>query len=101
MVVSEPKMVQKKNLNCIIVSICGALRGYYIDGIFYNTVGLAIINFYDLHHVMSVVGEKYSNYAFLSIFAEAFSPISYKTLTVSVWIFRISFPVLIIDSILD
>ena len=100
MVVFEPKNWYKKALICTIGSVCGALVGYYIGRIFYDTVGLAIINFYDLHHAMFVVGEKYSKYAFLSIFAGAFTPIPYKALTISAGIFRVSLPVLIIASIL-
>jgi membrane protein YqaA with SNARE-associated domain len=100
MVVFEPKNWYKKALICTIGSVCGALLGCYIGIAFYDTVGLAIINFYDLHHAMSVVGEKYSNYAFLSIFAGAFTPIPYKALTISAGIFRVSLPVLIIASII-
>ncbi|MDR2812126.1 MAG: DedA family protein [Endomicrobium sp.] len=100
MIVFEPKNWYKKALTCTIGSVCGALVGYYVGRIFYDTVGLAIINFYDLHHVMSVIGEKYSKYAFLSIFVGAFTPIPYKVLTVSSGIFRVSLPVLIIASIL-
>ena len=100
MVVFEPKNWYKKALICTIGSVCGSLVGYYIGRIFYDTVGLAIINFYDLHHAMSVIGEKYYNYAFLSVFAGAFTPIPYKALTISAGIFRVSLPVLIIASIL-
>ncbi|MDR1942553.1 MAG: DedA family protein [Endomicrobium sp.] len=100
MVVFNPKSWYKKALICTIGSVCGGVLGYYIGRIFYDTVGLAIINFYDLHHAMSVVGEKYSKYAFLSIFAGAFTPIPYKALTISAGIFKVSLPVLIIASIL-
>jgi membrane protein YqaA with SNARE-associated domain len=100
MVVFEPKNWYKKALICTVGSVCGALVGYYIGRIFSDTVGLVIINFYDLHHAMSVVGEKYFNYAFLSIFAGAFMPIPYKVLTVSAGVFKVSLPVLIIASIL-
>ncbi|MDR1122540.1 MAG: DedA family protein [Endomicrobium sp.] len=100
MVIFEPKSWYKKVLICTVGSVCGALVGYCIGRIFYDTVGLAIINFYDLHHAMSVVGEKYFNYAFLSIFAGSFTPIPYKILTVSAGVFRLSLPTLIIASIL-
>jgi membrane protein YqaA with SNARE-associated domain len=100
MVVFEPKNWYKKASICTISSVCGALLGYYIGIAFYDIVGLAIINFYDLHHVMSVIGEKYSNFTFLSIFVGAFTPIPYKALTISAGMFRVSLPVLIIASII-
>jgi membrane protein YqaA with SNARE-associated domain len=100
MVVSELKNWYKKALICTVGSVCGALLGYYIGKIFYDTVGIAIVNFYNLYHAMSVVSEKYANNAFLSIFGGAFTPIPYKALTISAGIFKISLPVFIVASIL-
>ncbi|MDR3307095.1 MAG: DedA family protein [Endomicrobium sp.] len=100
MVVSEPKNWRKKALICTIGSVCGALIGYYIGKVFYDTIGLAIVNSYNLYHAMSVVGDKYANHAFLSIFCGAFTPIPYKALTISAGMFNISLPILIIASII-
>ncbi|MCA6072332.1 MAG: hypothetical protein LE178_02145 [Endomicrobium sp.] len=47
-----------------------------------------------------MVGEKYANNAFLSIFAGAFTPIPYKALTISAGRFSISLHVLFFASIL-
>jgi uncharacterized membrane protein YdjX (TVP38/TMEM64 family) len=47
-----------------------------------------------------MVGEKYTNNAFLSIFAGAFTPIPYKALTISAGIFSISLHVLFFALIL-
>jgi membrane protein YqaA with SNARE-associated domain len=63
-------------------------------------IGIAIVNFYNLHHAMSVVSEKYANNAFLSIFAGALIPLPYKVLTISAGIFGISLFALIIASAL-
>jgi membrane protein YqaA with SNARE-associated domain len=100
MVVSEPKNWYKKALICTLGSVSGALLGYYIGKFFYDTIGLAVVNFYNLHNVMAVVGKKYADNAFLSIFGGAFTPIPYKALTISAGMFKISLPVLIIASLI-
>jgi membrane protein YqaA with SNARE-associated domain len=99
MVVSKPKFWYKTSLICTIGSVCGAFLGYAIGRIFYDTVGLAIVNFYGLQHAISVVGEKYANNAFLTIFVGGFTPIPYKSITITAGMFDISLPTLFIASI--
>ena len=100
MVVAEPKNWWKKALICTSGSVFGASLGYAIGKIFYNTVGIAIVNFYNLHSAVVAVGEKYANNAFLSIFVAAFTPIPYKALTIVAGIFSISLHALFFASIL-
>jgi membrane protein YqaA with SNARE-associated domain len=50
---------------------------------------------------MAIIGEKYANNAFLSIFAGAFTPISYKAIMITAGIFNISMPVLFVASVLE
>jgi membrane protein YqaA with SNARE-associated domain len=100
MAVSEPKNWHRIALICTVGSVLGALPGYYIGKILYDTIGISIVNFYNLHHSMSVLSEKYANNAFLSIFAGAFIPVPYKAITISAGVFGISLPVLIIASLI-
>jgi membrane protein YqaA with SNARE-associated domain len=90
LVASQPKKWWKKALVCTLGSVCGAFLGYAIGYLFYEAAGLAIVNFYDLHEAVKIVGEKYSQNAFLTIFAGAFTPIPYKAMTISAGIFKIS-----------
>jgi membrane protein YqaA with SNARE-associated domain len=100
MVVSNPKSWYKKALICTVGSVFGAFLGYLIGKIFYDTVGLAIVDFYGLKHAMSVVSEKYADNAFLTIFTGAFTPIPYKSMTITAGMFDISLPTLFIASVL-
>jgi membrane protein YqaA with SNARE-associated domain len=100
MVVLEPKAWYKKALICTVGSVCGALFGYYVGKVLYNTAGVAIVNFYNLHHAVVVIGEKYANNAFLAVFCGAFTPIPYKALTITAGMFGISLPVLVAASLL-
>jgi len=67
--------------------VCGAFLGYAIGYVFYETIGLAIVNFYDLGGAVKLLGEKYSDNAFLTIFTGAFTPIPYKAMTITAGIF--------------
>jgi membrane protein YqaA with SNARE-associated domain len=100
LVVSQPKKWWKKALICTLGSVCGAFFGYAIGYLFYETAGLAIVNFYDLHEAVKIVGEKYEQNAFLTIFAGAFTPIPYKAMTISAGIFKISPLTLLIASVI-
>ena len=80
--VTHPKSWWKKVLICTAGSVCGAFFGYLIGVLFYETAGMAIINFYDLHEAVISLNEMYARNAFLTIFAGAFTPIPYKLMTI-------------------
>lgn len=80
--VTHPKSWWKKALICTAGSVCGAFFGYLIGVLFYETAGMAIINFYDLHEAVISLNEMYARNAFLTIFAGAFTPIPYKLMTI-------------------
>jgi membrane protein YqaA with SNARE-associated domain len=100
LVVAEPKNWWKKALICTIGSVCGAFLGYAIGKIFYGTVGIRIVNFYNLQHFIDVIGRKYANNAFLSIFVGSIMPIPYKAMTITAGMFNISLSILTLASIL-
>jgi membrane protein YqaA with SNARE-associated domain len=100
LVVAEPKNWWKKALICTIGSVCGAFLGYAVGKIFYDTVGVKIVNFYNLQRFVTMIGEKYANNAFLSVFAGAFTPVPYKAMTITAGIFDISLQTLALASIL-
>jgi membrane protein YqaA with SNARE-associated domain len=100
LVIAEPKKWWKKALICTIGSVCGAFLGYAVGKIFYDTVGVKIVNFYNLQHFVATISEKYANNAFLSIFIGSIMPIPYKAITITAGIFNISLPILTLASIL-
>ncbi|MCL2390308.1 MAG: DedA family protein, partial [Endomicrobia bacterium] len=100
LVVAHPKSWWKKAAICTAGSVFGAFLGYAIGYLFYETVGYAIINFYNIQEIVKVVGEKYADNAFLAVFAGAFTPIPYKAITITAGIFKISIPVFFIGSAL-
>ncbi|AKL98183.1 YqaA family protein [Endomicrobium proavitum] len=100
LVVAHPKSWWKKALICTTGSVAGAFLGYLIGYLFFETVGAAIVNFYDLRHVVESVGKMYSDNALLAIFGGAFTPIPYKVFTLAAGFFQISLFALFAGSVL-
>lgn len=83
-----------------IGSVLGGIAGYYIGVAFFENIGRSIVNFYHFQEFVDIVGNKYSQNAFLAIFTAAFTPIPYKVFTIAAGVFKISLQDLIIASIL-
>jgi membrane protein YqaA with SNARE-associated domain len=75
------------------------LLGYFIGWGLYETAGKFIINTYNLQQVVELIGRKYQENSFLTVFTAAFTPIPYKVITITAGLFKISFPVLVIGSV--
>lgn len=98
-VADNPKWIRYAFI-CTLGSILGALFGYFIGWGLYETVGKVIVDTYHLQQVVELIGRKYSENAFLTIFTAAFTPIPYKAITITAGLFRISLTVLIAASII-
>ncbi|MCM8791446.1 MAG: DedA family protein [Candidatus Omnitrophica bacterium] len=85
---------------CTVGSVTGAFFGYFIGWSLYETVGKLIVNTYHLQPMMDVVGRKYAENAFLTIFTAAFTPIPYKVITIAAGLFRIPLLTLVTASII-
>lgn len=83
-----------------IGSVCGALFGYLIGWGLYETIGKFIVETYKLQAIVELIGKKYAENAFLTIFTAAFTPIPYKAITITAGLFKISLLVLIVASII-
>lgn len=85
---------------CTVGSVTGALAGYFIGWAFYETWGKIIVQAYHLQTAVDLVGQKYAENAFLTVFTAAFTPIPYKVITIAAGLFHISIPVLIVGSVI-
>lgn len=87
-------------LICTVGSVTGGVLGYYIGFALFETLGKPIVEFYHFQKVFEVVGQKYSENAFLAVFTAAFTPIPYKVFTIAGGVFKISLIDLIVGSLL-
>jgi len=99
MVASRRAMWFRYALICSIGSVLGALLGYLIGWAFYESVGKGVVNAYDLHRSMELIGERYSQNAFLTVFTAAFTPIPLKVITIGAGLFEVPISALVAGSI--
>lgn len=85
---------------CTAGSVCGAFLGYFIGWSLFETIGRFIVETYHLQAAMDLVGQKYTQNAFLTVFTAAFTPIPYKVITIAAGLFRIGLPVVVVASVL-
>lgn len=100
MVVADRKKWFRSASICTIGSVLGALFGYFIGWSLYEAVGKLIINTYHLQSVVELVGRKYQENAFMTIFTAAFTPIPFKVITIAAGLFKISLATLVIASVI-
>lgn len=100
MVVANRKKWFRYTLICTLGSVLGALFGYCIGWTLYESVGKRILDLYNLHGIMDIVGRKYEENAFLTVFTAAFTPIPYKVITIAAGLFKISLGVLVSASLI-
>ena len=81
-------------------SVLGGVLGYLIGAFFFETIGIPLIDAYDLHEQVATVGSYFDRNAFLAIFISAFTPIPYKVFTITAGVFNISLPIFIIASLI-
>ncbi|MFC1594904.1 YqaA family protein [Patescibacteria group bacterium] len=100
MVVSVPLRWARYAFIAASSSVIGGILGYAIGFFFFQTIGVKIIDFYNAAEVFASIGARYSEFAFLTVFSAAFTPIPYKVITISAGFFKISFMEFILASIL-
>ena len=90
MVIAEREKWFRTALICSVASVLGSLLGYFIGYQLFELIGQKIVDFYNLQEVMSVLSQKYSEHAFITVFTAAFTPIPYKAITITAGLFKIS-----------
>ena len=85
---------------CTLGSVIGALFGYLIGWLFYESIGKILIHIYHLESAIDLIGSKYAQNAFLTVLTAAFTPIPFKVITIGAGLFKIHLRTLIVASII-
>lgn len=83
-----------------IASVTGALLGYLIGAVLYQSVGVPLLQFYGYEAKFAQFAADIARNGFLWMLAFAFLPIPYKVATIAAGSIGLSIPVLIIASVL-
>lgn len=83
-----------------LASVLGALFGYLIGAVFYDTVGVAIVEFYGLSSEFGEVSQLFNQNTFWVIFLAAFTPIPFKIFVLAGGLFKVNLLAFVLASVL-
>lgn len=90
----------KFSLYVSVSSVLGALFGYLIGFVFFESVGQQIIDFYNLEREFIHISNLFQQNAFWTMFTAAFTPIPFKLFTLTAGVAQINLLVFIIASLI-
>lgn len=98
---SKPKESLKFAIFTTLFSVIGGVFGYLIGVFLFETVGRAILNFYNYWDAYKKVKELFDTYGFVAVLIAGFTPIPYKVFTIASGSLYFSFLLFVIASILS
>ncbi len=96
----HPKKYIRFALICTGASVLGGLFGYLIGVTLFETVGVWLVNLYHLEAQFQIIGNRYAENAFLTIFTAAFTPIPFKLITIAAGVFRVNIFIFFLASVI-
>lgn len=83
---------------CAVGSVIGAVGGYVIGMLFFDSVGQWVVNTYHLQDKLPIVQAKYQENAFMALLAAGFTPIPFKVFTILSGMMKIPLTTLVVAS---
>lgn len=83
MVISERARAWSYALICTVASVLGGLAGYAIGFFLFETIGAAILEFYNLTEAFATFAAQYNDYGASIVFVAGVTPIPYKLITIA------------------
>lgn len=99
MVLSRPKNAYTYAFLATLFSILGGMLGYIIGHFAFETIGMAIINYFHFQHGFEVVKNWFIDYGFYAVLLAGFTPIPYKLFTITAGLVKMNFPMFVLASI--
>ena len=75
---------------CTISSVIGGLFGYLIGFIFFNSIGIILVNFYGMSEYIENLKEYYNNYGVWFVLVAGFTPVPFKIITIASGLFQLN-----------
>ena len=83
---------------CTISSVIGGLFGYLIGFIFFNSIGIILVNFYGMSEYIENLKEYYNNYGVWFVLVAGFTPVPFKIITIASGLFQLNLFIFILCS---
>ena len=86
---------------CTVTSVLGGLLGYAIGIFLYDTIGVALLDFYGYHAHFEEFATNYNKNGALWVFGAGLTPFPYKVITIASGATALSLPVFIAASVVS
>tara|TARA_B100000029_G_scaffold411047_1_gene413221 strand:+ start:4269 stop:4856 length:588 start_codon:yes stop_codon:yes gene_type:complete len=86
---------------CTLLSVIGGILGYLIGSFFFDSLGLGILNYFNLNEKFLNFSENYSDNGFFIVTMGGFTFVPYKIITLSSGFVKMDFLQFILASILS
>tara|TARA_B100000575_G_C22934897_1_gene541557 strand:+ start:157 stop:741 length:585 start_codon:yes stop_codon:yes gene_type:complete len=106
-IVLIPMVIAKKTkaffyaLICTLSSVIGGILGYCIGLLLFNSIGILLINFYNLDDAINDFKNYYNIYGAWIVIIAGFTPLPFKVITIASGLFQLNLVVFIICSLLS
>ena len=101
MMASERDRIFKIAWFALLGSLFGAIVAYFIGMYLFESIGMYILNIYDLNESFSNFSDQVSEFGFLYVFIGGFTPVPFKIVTLSSGFIGINFLIFITASIIS
>lgn len=101
MMASDRDRIFKIAWFALLGSLFGAIVAYFIGMYLFESIGMYILNLYDLNESFSNFSDQVSEFGFLYVFIGGFTPVPFKIVTLSSGFIGINFLIFITASIIS
>ena len=101
MMASDRDRIFKIAWFALLGSLFGAIVAYFIGMYLFESIGMYILNLYDLNETFSNFSDQVSEFGFLYVFIGGFTPVPFKIVTLSSGFIGINFLIFITASIIS
>ena len=101
MMASDRDRIFKIAWFALLGSLLGAIAAYFIGMYLFESIGMYILNLYDLYETFTNFSNQVSEYGFLYVFVGGFTPVPFKIVTLSSGFIGINFLIFIAASIIS
>lgn len=85
---------------CTVASVLGALLGYYIGAVLFDSVGQPVLAFYGKDVYFAEFADRYNQYGAWAVLIAGITPFPFKVITIASGATGLSLPIFILSSIL-
>jgi len=101
MMASDRDRIFKIAWFALLGSLFGAMAAYFIGMYLFESIGMYILNLYDLNEAFSNFSDQVSEFGFIYVFIGGFTPVPFKIVTLSSGFIGINFLIFITASIIS